>query len=295
MRLLIVIAIIAIVKANIYYDMNNDSYEDVKNSRNFTGKVVLVTGSSSGIGEGTVKLFSILGAKLVVTGRNATRVKSVAEEVHKLSPHGLKPLEVVADLTKGDDVKRLIDSTIKEYGKLDILVNNAGSGVLSSITDTKILDEFDSVFNIDVRSIVELIHLSLPYIQKTNGTIINISSIAALHPTVGSIAYNMAKAALDMMTKILAIELGPSGIRVNTINPGHTETNFVNTADVKLPPEVIKAFLDNMVKRTPLKRAGEPLDIAKGVAFLASTDAQFITGANLVIDGGLVYNMRPLQ
>ena len=92
MRLLIVIAIVSIVKANIYYDMNNDSYEDVKNSRNFTGKVVLVTGSSSGIGEGTVKLFSILGAKVVITGRNATNIKSVAEEVHKLSPHGLKVL-----------------------------------------------------------------------------------------------------------------------------------------------------------------------------------------------------------
>ena len=93
-----------------------------------------------------------------------------------------KPLEVVSDLTKGDDVKRLIDSTIKEYGRLDVLVNNAGQAIRDSITDAKILDEFDSVFNIDVRSIVELIHIALPYIQKTNGTIINISSIAALHP-----------------------------------------------------------------------------------------------------------------
>jgi NAD(P)-dependent dehydrogenase (short-subunit alcohol dehydrogenase family) len=178
--------------------MSNESYEEVKESRNFTGKVVLVTGSSSGIGEGTVKLYSILGAKVVVTGRNETRIKAVAEECHKLSPHGLKvvnvillynfynlnlkPLEVVADLTKQDDAKRLVDSTIKEYGKLDILVNNAGSSVLSSIKDDKVLEEFDKVFNIDVRSVVEMIHLSIPHLEKSKGTIINISSDAGLSP-----------------------------------------------------------------------------------------------------------------
>jgi NADPH:quinone reductase-like Zn-dependent oxidoreductase len=90
MRALIVIALFTLVKANIYYDMNNESYEEVRNSRNFSGKVVLVTGSSSGIGEGAVKLYSMLGAKIVVTGRNETRIKRVAEECHKLSPHGLK-------------------------------------------------------------------------------------------------------------------------------------------------------------------------------------------------------------
>ncbi len=90
MRALMVIALFTLVKANIYYDMSNESYEEVKNSRNFSGKVVLVTGSSSGIGEGTVKLYSVLGANVVVTGRNETRIKQVAEECHKLSPHGLK-------------------------------------------------------------------------------------------------------------------------------------------------------------------------------------------------------------
>jgi len=90
MQTLIVIALLSLVKANIYYDMSNDSYEEVKNSRNFSGKVVLVTGSSSGIGAGTVKLYSILEANVVVTGRNETRIKQVAEECHKLSPHGLK-------------------------------------------------------------------------------------------------------------------------------------------------------------------------------------------------------------
>ncbi len=94
----------------------------------------------------------------------------------------LKPLQVVADLTKSDDVKRLVNSTIQEFGQLDVLVNNAGSITTNFIRDEKVLDEFDSVFNIDLRSIVELIHLSIPYLEKSKGTIINISSIAALHP-----------------------------------------------------------------------------------------------------------------
>jgi len=290
MRALILITFVCLVNANIYYDMSNESYEEVKESRNFTGKVVLVTGSSSGIGEGTVKLYSILGAKVVVTGRNETRIKAVAEECHKLSPHGLKPLEVVADLTKQDDAKRLVDSTIKEYGKLDILVNNAGSSVLSYIKDDKILEEFDKVFNIDVRSVVEMIHLSLPHLEKSKGTIINISSDAGLSPLVGMLTYQLAKSAINMMTKVLAIELGPSGIRVNTINPGFIDTPFADSTGIKIPDELKKKMFEKMADITPLKRIGQPLDIAKGIVFLSSTDAQFITGANLVIDGGEIYN-----
>jgi len=291
MQTLIVIALLSLVKANIYYDMSNESYEEVKNSRNFSGKVVLVTGSSSGIGAGTVKLYSILGANVVVTGRNETRIKQVAEECHKLSPYSLKPLEIVADLTKENDLKRLVDTTIKEYGKLDVLVNNAGSALPSLITDDRVLDEFDKIFNIDIRSVVELIHLSIPHLEKSKGTIINISSIAALAPHPGMLSYYMAKAAMDMMTRVLAIELGQSGIRVNTINPGLIETNIGDSTGVPIDKEKVKKFIEIFVKATPLRRAGEPLDIAKGIVFLSSIDAQFITGANLVIDGGVVFNL----
>ncbi|CAM6031952.1 unnamed protein product, partial [Sphagnum compactum] len=196
------------------------------------------------------------------------------------------PLEVVADLTKQEDAKRLVETTIKQYGKLDVLVNNAGSGVLSSVKDDKILEEFDKVFNIDVRAVVEMIHLSIPYLEKSKGTIINISSIAGLSPHTGQLSYQIAKASLDMMAKVLAIELGPSGIRVNNINPGFIETYFSDATGVKVPDELKKKLIEKAVNVTPLKRAGEPLDIAKGIVFLSSTDAQFITGANLVIDGG---------
>ncbi|CAG2117481.1 unnamed protein product, partial [Medioppia subpectinata] len=244
----------------------------------FTGSVVVVTGSSSGIGEGIVKLFSILGANVVVTGRKAQDVQRVAKEVQELSPLKLKPLEVVGDLTKTSDVNNLINSTVQTFGRLDVLVNNAGIYPESHINQTDLLSVWDQIFAVDLRAVVELIHQSVPHLEKTNGTIIDISSIAAIAP-MKSLAYASAKAGLDMLTKILALELGPKNIRVNTINPGVTHVR-----------DPIQPFEEYAPKVTPLGRVGQPLDIARAVAFLASTDANFITGANVVVDGGLVYN-----
>ncbi|CAG2107951.1 unnamed protein product [Medioppia subpectinata] len=208
----------------------------IKESRNFTGKVVLTTGSSTGIGEGIVKLFSILGASVVITGRNETQIAKVAQEVQRLSPYKLKPLEVVVDLIKTDELTALFNKTIKTYGK----------------------------------AALQLIQLAVPYLRASNGSIISTSSIASQLPGVDPLAYGASKAALEFATKSLAV------------HPGYILTDglkrFIN-------PEL----LAKAAKLIPLKRIGQPLDVAKAVAFLASTDAQFITGANLVIDGGIVY------
>ncbi|CAG2116941.1 unnamed protein product, partial [Medioppia subpectinata] len=245
---------------------------------------VVVTGSSSGIGEGIVKLFSILGANVVVTGRKAQDVQRVAKEIQELSPKKLKPLEVVGDLTKTSDINNLLNSTVKTFGKIDVLVNNAGIYPKTNITQTDVLSVWDQIFAVDLRAVVELIHRSVPHLEKTNGTIIDISSILAIAPVNFSLAYPAAKAGLDMLTKILALELGPKGIRVNTINPG-----VIHGRDPPSPLEVLAQ------KSAPLGRVGQPLDIARAVAFLASTDAHFITGANVVVDGGLVYNAGVLN
>ncbi|CAG2110095.1 unnamed protein product, partial [Medioppia subpectinata] len=267
-----------------------EDYKAVAKSRNFTGKVVLVTGSSSGIGEGIVKLvnmregivklFSILGANVVVTGRKAQDVQRVAKEVQELSPLKLKPLEVVGDLTKTSDVNNLIDSTVKTFGKIDVLVNNAGIYQVTNITQSDVLSVWDQIFAVDLRAVVELIHRSVPHLAKTNGTIIDISSVGGIAPIKSQLAYSTAKAGLDMLTKVLALELGPKGIRVNTVNPG-----AIHVSEIPNPFETLAA------KVTPLGRVGQPLDIARAVAFLASTDAHFITGANVVVDGGIIYNV----
>ena len=151
-------------------------------SGNFENKVVLVTGSSSGIGEATVLLFAKFGAKVVVTGRNASNIAKVAQQCSKCSPHGLKALEVVADLTKDEDCKKLIQKTIDTFGQIDILVNNAGAGAFSSISDQKIMDVYEHIMKTDLRSVVYLTHLAIPHLEKTKGVIINISSVAGLKP-----------------------------------------------------------------------------------------------------------------
>ncbi|CAG2178205.1 unnamed protein product, partial [Oppiella nova] len=213
-------------------------------------------------------------AKVVVTGRKEADVHKVAQEVQELSPQKLKPLEVTADLTKTEDVERLINETIKTFGQLDVLVNNAGIYPTSDIHDKNMTDEFDLVFNIDLRAVVQTIHTAVPYLEKTNGTIIDISSVLAIVPAPSVLNYCSAKAALNMLTEVLALELGPKGVRVNAVSPALTE--------VEGTP---KAMIELVSKTAPLRRVGEPLDIAKAVVFLASTDAQYITGENLVVDG----------
>ncbi|CAG2117686.1 unnamed protein product, partial [Medioppia subpectinata] len=262
-----------------------DEFKGVKKPYDFTGKVVLTTGSSSGIGEAVVKLFSLLGASVVVTGRKGQEVSRVAKEAQDLSPQKLKLLEVVADVGKSDDLKRLLDETIKAYGKLDVLVNNAGFGQYAGIRDPKLMQVFDTTIAVNLRAYLELIQLSVPYLDQTNGTIISMSSIAALTPSMIGMSYDVSKAAIDMMSKSLALELGPK-IRINVINPGVTFTNFYHEN-----PSINADTVSRFIASTPLKRVGHPLDMARAVVFLASSDANFITGANLVIDGGVVHNM----
>lgn len=151
-------------------------------TRNFTGKVVLVTGSSSGIGATTAEEFAKAGAQVIITGRNARNLAKVGEKCLKVSPKGLKPLEIVGDVSKEEDCKRLIDSTIETFEKLDILVNNAGRGGRSAIDDPKILEIFDGQMNVNLRPVIHLTHLSVEHLEKTKGNIVNISSFRGLRP-----------------------------------------------------------------------------------------------------------------
>ncbi|CAG2169049.1 unnamed protein product [Oppiella nova] len=263
--------------------------------RDFSGRVVLITGSSGGIGAVTATEFSKSGAQVVITGRNAKNLSDVGKECLKVSPKGLKALEVVADVrlkalevvadvSKDDDCKRLIDSTIKSFGKLDILVNNAGYGVAYSITDANILDKYDGVMATNLRSVVYLTHLSVEHLEKTKGNIINISSVAGLKPIRGMALYCMSKCAMDMFTKCLALELGPKGIRVNVINPGAVKTNFGPA--MGMSQQQYDQVLEDRAKSFPLRRVGQSIDIANIILFLASDESSFVTGINVVADGG---------
>ena len=154
----------------------------------FSGKVALITGSSSGIGAATAILLSQTGANVVVTGRNAQRVSEVAKKCLEVSPKKSKALEVVADLTKEEDIKRLVDTTINTFGKLDILVNNAGGAISrTSILDTDYYTKFKNVVQTNLDSVIYLTQLSVKHLEKTKGNIINISSVVSTRPVSNTI------------------------------------------------------------------------------------------------------------
>ncbi|XP_054167699.1 uncharacterized oxidoreductase MexAM1_META1p0182-like [Oppia nitens] len=253
----------------------------------FTDKVVVITGSSSGIGAGIAQLFAKSGANVVVTGRNGDRVAKVAKQCTNVSPKQLTALEVVGDLTNNEDCNRLIDTTVQTFGKIDILVNNAGSGRLTSIDDSDYMEKFVFIMQTNLNSVVYLTHKCVPYLAKTRGNIINISSVGSKIPSSRFSPYHISKAALDMFTKCMAAELGPKHhIRVNAILPGYVRTDILMTSMSLNRTESDQKF-DQTADIYPVGRPGQPQDIANTVAYLASnTEAGFLTGSIVVADGG---------
>ncbi|XP_054157412.1 3-oxoacyl-[acyl-carrier-protein] reductase FabG-like [Oppia nitens] len=240
----------------------------------FVGKVVIITGSSSGIGTGIALKFSNAGAHVVVHGLEKDKVADVANQCQLCSPTGLRPLEVVCDIAQPDQCQRIIDMTIEAFGRLDILINNAGIGMLSTIEDKDILDKYDKVMDINLKAIIYLSHLSVEHLIKTRGNIINISSVAS-----------RKICAVDMLTKCLSLELASKQIRVNSVNPASVKTNIAIA--MGLPKEYIDRAFDEGGRKLPLQRCGTPEDTANAVLFLASDHlCSFITGCNMFVDGG---------
>ncbi|XP_014772508.1 3-oxoacyl-[acyl-carrier-protein] reductase FabG [Octopus bimaculoides] len=247
---------------------------------NLSGKVALISGASSGIGAGTAVLFSKLGAKLAITGRKEDNLKKTADECEK---NGSKPLMVVADLSKEDDVKTVMEKTISHFGKLNILVNCAGILANGSIETTS-LKQFDEVFNINVRSIYQLTMLAVPHLITTQGSIVNVSSVNGIRSFPGVLAYNMSKSALDQFTCTVALELASKKVRVNSVNPGVIVTEIHKRGGMS--EEAYAQFLEKSRGTHALGRAGQVDEVSKAIAFLASDASSFITGALLPVDGG---------
>ncbi|XP_054167647.1 3-oxoacyl-[acyl-carrier-protein] reductase FabG-like [Oppia nitens] len=260
-------------------------------STKFDGKVCLVTGSSSGIGEETAIHLAQLGANVVVTGRDEQRIKLVAEKCRKIS--GKKVVSVAADLLNDRDVEKLFDTTIQVFGRLDVLVNNAGVGDLSYMSDPNIMEMYTKIMDTNLRCVVMLSHLAMPFLEKTKGCIINISSIASMKPSPKTTCYCMSKAALDMLTKCMSLELAPKGVRVNSINPAVTDTPLLERKYGHIMPmEKVKEIRS---KQYPIGRIAQPYDIACAVEYLASEEASFITGINLLMDGGALFGSTQQQ
>jgi 3-oxoacyl-[acyl-carrier protein] reductase len=245
------------------------------------GKVAVVTGSSKGIGAAIAERLAADGASVVV---NYSRTAAPAEAVvQRITSGGGKAIALQADLSKPADIARLFAETTKAFGRLDILVNNAG---VYKFVPLEALDEehIDEHFNLNVKALLLATKAAVPLFGPEGGVVINISSGVALTPAPASSVYAGTKAAVDVITRVLAIELGPKKIRVVGISPGVTATEGLDAMET-----MDEASRKYAISRTPLGRLGKPEDIARAVAFMASSEAGWITGETLQVGGGLKF------
>ncbi|XP_071504245.1 3-oxoacyl-[acyl-carrier-protein] reductase FabG-like [Diadema antillarum] len=247
----------------------------------FDGKVVLITGASSGIGAETAIQFAEDGASLALVGRNEERLENTAKECFGKGLSKDKVLTIKADVCEEEDVKRIMDVTIHHFGKLDVLVNNAGGGAPCDLLNEDLMKTFDWVMKLNVRSVLQLSNLAVPHLIATKGAIVNVSSVCGKRVMANMTVYNMAKATIDQFTRVTAVELAPKGVRVNAVNPGTIMT----------PIQFAYGMNDEQIRERakkvhPLGRPGESNEVAPVIKFLASDAASFITGETLSIDGG---------
>jgi len=280
---LIYIQCITIIKADVDdIKVSPEEFDEVANALNFKGKVVLITGSSSGIGATTARLFSRLGAELVVTGRNLTRLNEVANDCQKLSPYKHRPLALRLDLSDLGNCAKLVNQTISRYSKIDVLINAAGIGLVANILDPNFNQFYSQVRQINEEASVEVTRLAAPYIQRSNGSVIFTASILGWNPVSSTGSYSMSKNALIAIGQTLSHDLGPN-VRVNIVSPGMVDgTRIFRLMD----PGVRPLLIQNSVTSSSLKRAGVPLDIAKLNVFLSSNLAASLDGQNLHADQG---------
>jgi 3-oxoacyl-[acyl-carrier protein] reductase len=243
------------------------------------GKVAVVTGASKGIGAGIAQSLAAQGASVVV---NYSSDKAGADKtVAAIAKAGGKAIAVGASVAKQADIDKLFAETKKSFGKVDILVNNAGVYAFEPIEQIS-EESIDRIFNINVKGLLLTTKAAVGLFPSTGGSIINIGSVVSELTPPASSVYSSTKGAVDVITRVLAKELGPRKIRVNSVNPGLTITEGTQTAGI-----AGSDFETDAVSKTPLGRAGKPEDIASVVTFLASDDAGWVTGALLQAGGGL--------
>jgi 3-oxoacyl-[acyl-carrier protein] reductase len=248
-------------------------------SKRLAGKVGVVTGATKGIGAGIAKHLAAEGASVVV---NYASSKEGAEQVvNEIIREGGKAIAVQGDVAKKKDVEHLFTETKKAFGRLDILVNNAGVYEFAALEETT-EEQFQRQFGVNVFGLIQATREALKYFGPEGGSVVNIGSTITSVTPPSTVVYAATKGAVDTITHVLAKELGPRKIRVNSINPGVVETEGVHALGI-----LGSDFEKDAVAQTPLGRIGQPSDIAPAVGFLASPDSAWVTGEILQVAGGL--------
>jgi NAD(P)-dependent dehydrogenase (short-subunit alcohol dehydrogenase family) len=246
----------------------------------FTGKSVIVTGATSGIGRAAAEGFARAGASVVAVGRNETALQEVVDSVPGASGR-IHPVR--ADVTSADSPDRIVRAAVDTFGGIDVLVNAAGiiaTGALDATTD----ELWDSMMAINLRAPFRLMRAASPHLAARKGAVVNVSSVNGLRSFPGVLAYCVSKAGVDHLTRCAAIELAPIGVRVNAVNPGVTVTNLHRRSG--MDETQYAAFLERSKTTHPIGRPGNAAEVADLILFLASDRAGWMTGETIPIDGG---------
>jgi NAD(P)-dependent dehydrogenase (short-subunit alcohol dehydrogenase family) len=243
-----------------------------------TKRTAIVTGGGTGIGRATGLLLAAVGANVVVAGRNESSLEETVELIKANGGGG--GCAVVADVRKESDTRALVEKAVNHFGGLDILVNNAGGTYLRPLQDLR-LDSWENNIALNLNSVFMLTQAALPHLIASRGTVVNVSSSAASGGFRTGSAYSAAKSGVEMFTRVCAAELGEHGIRVNCVAPGMVGSEGARRSWERGGLDVAAAE-----RIIPLRRVGEPEDIAQAILFLASDVSSFITGEVLHVDGG---------
>lgn len=256
--------------------------------RGLNRKVALVTGGSSGLGEAIVYRLAEEGVTVAVGGRDEAKTKAVAKRAAARSlehDHVREHVAVLGDVSAVADCDRLVAETVARFGRLDILVNSAGVWLEKSILDTSEAD-WDWCVGVCLKGTYFMCKAALKHmVPRRSGVIVNLASDSGIHGEPGAAVYSAAKAGVVMMTRALAVDHGPDGIRVCSVSPAIFDTPMLANAITAASDPV--AYTDGMEDAYPLKRIGRPEELAAAVAFLASDDGSFMTGRTVVVDGGV--------
>jgi len=247
-------------------------------TKKLSGKVAVVTGASKGIGASIAKHLADEGASVVVN--YATSRPGADKVVNDITSSGSKAIAVQADMAKKADIERLFAEAKKAFGRLDVLVNNAGIYEFAPLENVS-EELFHKQFNVNVLGLILATQAAAKLFDGAGGSVVNVSSVVSTLGFPNASVYSGTKGAVDSITRSLAKELGPRGIRVNAVNPGMVETEGTHTAGI-----AESEMRQQVEAQTPLGRIGQPQDIATLATFLASLDAAWITGETFVVSGG---------
>jgi len=260
----------------------------MKSVFNYKDKTVIVTGGGSGIGQAIAEQFAVFGGKLYILDMNEEGSKAT---VAKILKNGGSAHAVSCNVADQAQVQRVIDSIVREAGRIDVLVNNAGIAHVGTLETTSESD-FDKVFQVNVKGVYNMMHVAIGYMKKQGGgVILNMASIASTSGIPDRFAYSMSKGAVLTMTLSVARDFLSDNIRCNCISPARVHTPFVDGFISKNYPGREKEMFDKLSKAQPIGRMGKPEEVANLALFLCSEEASFITGCDYLIDGGYT-NLR---